>query len=302
MRRVLKWVLVLLLVKLAYSILYPYYALLPVERWLCGRATSENFFLVDDEDFERLERPAFGDWLWHHREPGQSFWSYLRSEPPKPDLTRSRLVFQPLGDFAAEDKQLLEEISEFCEAFFGCEIEIAEPLDLPSEYSRVRAGLRQYRTPQLLRNVLLPNRPPDAFCYMGVTLEDLTYTDDWNFVYGSAIQKGRVGVFSLARFGERRLLRRSLATVTHEAAHSLGLEHCVYYRCLMQGSNHLGELDEKPLQLCPICLAKLKWSLDCDLEERYEKLLLFLEEAGLEGEAGWVEERLARRSRVCVTR
>lgn len=32
---------------------------------------------------------------------------------------------------------------------------------------------------------------------------------------------------------------------------------CIWYRCLMNGSNHLGEADARPLHLCPVDLRKL---------------------------------------------
>lgn len=286
----------------------PYYAWLPLERYLCGEPTKDNFFLVDDQDFQRLGRPLRGDWLDQHSEWGESFFRYLWSEPARPDEQRTQIVLQPLGTFNAEQEQLLKDTQQFCKIFFMRPATLAEPIPLNPEHSRARDYGPQYRTPQLLTEVLKPNRPPEAFCYLGVTVEDLTYQDSWNFVYGSAIMNGQVGVFSLARYfpefrGEARvgdpdtrILRRSCAVMAHEAAHSLGMGHCVYYGCLMQGSNHLQELDEKPLYLCPICLAKLKWNLDCDLDERYAKLLQFFEEHGLDGDAAWLKERLRRKT------
>ena len=34
-------------------------------------------------------------------------------------------------------------------------------------------------------------------------------------------------------------LRRSCKVLAHEACHMFGIEHCVWFRCLMNGSNHL---------------------------------------------------------------
>ena len=290
----------------------PYYAWLPIERLGFGEPTFENFLLVDDQDFERLGRPGWGDWLAEHSEWGQSFWSFLQSDPVRPGGLQNEMVLQPLGAFDSEQTQVLEHTRKFCEIFFARPVSIAEPLALDPKFSRSREHGLQYRTPSLLNEVLKPRRPPEAFCYLGVTVEDLTYRDDWNFVYGSAMMKGQIGVFSLARYfpefyeesndGESKLgepdsrvLRRSCGVMAHEAAHSLGLAHCVYYRCLMQGSNHLKELDEKPLYLCPICLAKLKWSLGFDLEERYARLDEFFEDHGMKKETAWLRKRLERR-------
>lgn len=306
MKRFLKVSLVLLVVLVLSRLFSPYYSRLPVERLFCGNPERSNFFLVDDQDFQRLERPHYGDWLWHHPESGQSLWSYLRSNPPKPNRDEARIVLQPMGQFNTEQERLLEDVRDFCRAFFACEVQVASAIELDQKFSRQRDFGLQYKTPPLLNRVLVPMRPEDAFCYLGVTTEDLTYGDDWNFVYGSAVLKGKVGVFSLARYfpefhGKGRtfetdsvVLRRSCKVVAHEAAHSLGLEHCVYYRCIMQGSNHLGEVDDKPLYLCPICLAKLNWSLELDLGKRYASLGNFLRKKGLKDDADWIERRLER--------
>ena len=53
------------------------------------------------------------------------------------------------------------------------------------------------------------------------------------------------------------LLYRCLKTACHELCHVLGMTHCPYYECLMNGSNLVTEADAKPFALCPICLKKL---------------------------------------------
>ena len=44
--------------------------------------------------------------------------------------------------------------------------------------------------------------------------------------------------------------------LNHECGHLLGIKHCVYARCLMNGSSSLREAESRPLALCPIDLAK----------------------------------------------
>jgi hypothetical protein len=72
----------------------------------------------------------------------------------------------------------------------------------------------------------------DAFCILGITMEDLYPGASWNFVFGQAP----------AFYGERQtrdcgalVLRRSCKVLAHETA----LAHCIYFNCLMNGSNHL---------------------------------------------------------------
>jgi hypothetical protein len=36
----------------------------------------------------------------------------------------------------------------------------------------------------------------------------------------------------------------------------ISLEHCIFFRCIMNGSNHLDESDARPMFFCPVCLRK----------------------------------------------
>lgn len=44
----------------------------------------------------------------------------------------------------------------------------------------------------------------------------------------------------------------------HELIHTFGVHHCIYYECLMNGSNNLDEADHRPMELCPVDLRKLQ--------------------------------------------
>ena len=35
------------------------------------------------------------------------------------------------------------------------------------------------------------------------------------------------------------------------------IEHCIFYKCLMNGFNSANEGDKNPIDMCPICLRKL---------------------------------------------
>jgi len=113
-----------------------------------------------------------------------------------------------------------------------------------------------------------------------------------------------VGVYSFSRYDPRfygqgpsadsrhLVLRRSCKVLAHETAHMFGVEHCIWYRCLMNGSNHLGEADARPLHLCPVDLRKLQWSIGFDVAERYRVLCDFYRRAGFDDEARWMERRI----------
>jgi archaemetzincin len=54
----------------------------------------------------------------------------------------------------------------------------------------------------ILREVLEPERPADALAYLALTASDLWPRKGWNFVFGQANLRKRVGVWSLYRNGD----------------------------------------------------------------------------------------------------
>ena len=135
-------------------------------------------------------------------------------------------------------------------------------------------------------------------------MEDLYPEPSWNFVFGQASLRDRVGVYSFARYDpafygepsaagyETLLLRRSCKVLAHETSHMFGLAHCTYFNCLMNGSNHLVESDRRPLHLCPVCLRKLQWSIGFDVLERYMALERVNRATGFMDEADWLNRRI----------
>jgi archaemetzincin len=150
--------------------------------------------------------------------------------------------------------------------------------------------------------VLQARLPESAFGMLGVTMSDLFPAPSWNYVFGEARFTERVGVYSFARYDPRfhgdplgpdarqLVLRRSLKVMTHELGHMFGLPHCTAYRCLMNGSNSLPELDAAPMHVCPVCLRKLHSSVGFSPAARYASLESFYRSHGLLAEAEWVHE------------
>ncbi|KAL3438235.1 hypothetical protein BDV09DRAFT_118585 [Aspergillus tetrazonus] len=73
---------------------------------------------------------------------------------------------------------------------------------------------------------------------------------------------------------------RILRTVSHELAHCFGLEHCVYYACIMQGSASLAEDARQPPYLCPVDLAKVLAATGSSGQKRDQALLNYCEQPG----------------------
>ena len=136
-------------------------------------------------------------------------------------------------------------------------------------------------------------------------MQDLYPEPSWNFVFGMASLRERVGVFSFARYdpafygrqagaaAAATMLRRSCKVLAHETGHMFGLRHCIHFQCGMNGSNHLAESDSRPIHLCPICLRKLQHAVGFDHVARYRALEAFYQRVGLKPEAAWVRRRLA---------
>ena len=261
------------------------------------------------KDFKPIPVPERGDWLAQHSEPGQTFADFVRSNPNKPDRIQNKIYVQPLCVFEEARSPSLVQLKDFAGAYFTLEVEVPFPLNI--EGARFTTRINPYsQNRQVLTTDVLgffrSRLPTDAFCLLAVTMEDLYPHQSWNYVFGQASLHDRVGVFSFARYdpvfyGEKRssefrhiLLRRSLKVLTHETGHMFGLNHCIFFNCVMNGSNHLKEIDSRPIHLCPVCLRKLQFSVGFDVVERYEKLIHLYREAGLHNEASWVSERLRR--------
>lgn len=260
-------------------------------------------------DFRPIPESGPGDWLANHPEGGQTFERFVHSRPIRPDARRRILYLQPLERFSEGESPSLELLRNFTSAFFVLEVSVLPPLGeqgMPVTQRRNPwTGQAQLLTTNVLR--LLKRRlPSDAFALVGVTMRDLYPDPAWNFVFGQASPLDRVGVYSFIRYDPRfygqalsaesrqLMLRRSSKVLAHEASHMFGIEHCIWYHCLMNGSNHLAESDARPLRLCPVDLHKLQWSVGFDVLERYRRLRDFHRQASFEDEARWLDRRIER--------
>jgi archaemetzincin len=261
------------------------------------------------DDFSPVPVPGPQDWLTIQKEPGQTYKEYVRSGPVKPESRRNIIYFQPVGLFPEGKSPSLGSLEEFAHAFFTLEVRVLPALSLKDHKLTTRinqyTGKRQILTIDALY-MLLKNIPGDAYCVIAITMEDLYPEQSWNFVFGQASLRDRVGVFSFARYDpafygqphtpdyRKQLLFRSCKVLAHETGHMFGLYHCIFYHCMMNGSNHLEESDARPLHLCPVCLCKLYYTIGFDARDRYKDLLRFHEKEGFFKEAGWITKRLKK--------
>ena len=272
-----------------------------------GRAERERL----PEKFKRLlplhttlGKPGPHDWLANHEESGQTYTQYTRCRPVKPTKDRGVIYVQPLGKFNETERKIIDLTAEFMGIYFDLPVKILDDLPLsliPPEARRNRWGMDQILSTHVLDKVLKPRLPKDACAYIAFTTSDLWPGRGWNFVFGQASLRDRVGVWSIYRNGNpergddefKLCLLRTMKTATHETGHMFSMQHCILYECNMCGCNHREEGDRRPIALCPHCLAKLCYATGCDPENRYEKLIAFCKKNGLDKEREFYEKLFA---------
>jgi archaemetzincin len=242
-------------------------------------------------------------------QPAQSFQQFVAAQPVRPTVGRHTIYISQLGSMAPKDRARMVVLREYLETYYKLPVRLGPAVGLGGVTSRERSMLgrtvRQYLSSEMLDKTLPPLLPKDGLCLLAVTMEDLYPEESWNYVFGQASLKARVGVYSLVRFfpafwgekeseaAEQKGLKRSLATLVHETGHMFGVWHCQMYECVMNGSNNLSESDRRPIHLCPECLKKFRWNIGFDVVARYEGLKAFYASRGMASKAAWVEKRLA---------
>ena len=253
--------------------------------------------------FTPMGKPQPGDWLASHPESGQTFEEYVNSNPNIPTAERRTIYILPLGKFNAMQQKIIGETQEYMQAFFGLPIKMLPQRPLPATFatgdSRMKGypPRRQIRTGFIMDKILKPAIPKDAAALIAFTNEDLFPDESMNYVFGQASLEDRVGIWSLARLGEKidqtTFLKRTMKIAVHEAAHMFGFKHCTKYECVMSGTNSLAETDRRPIDACPECMAKICWMTHTKPEERYEKLAAFCRKYGLAKEADEFKNKAA---------
>jgi archaemetzincin len=246
---------------------------------------------ADDAGAERLGPPQPGEWRARFHEREQTFEDYVETCANRRTPERSVFYLQPLGDAAGRYRATVERLRDYAAAFFNVPVKVCDPITLFEEGWVPQR--RQYNSSALIAQ-LAGNVPADALVYVGLTEKDL-FARGLNFVFGEGNLRNRCGIYSLTRYetdDESLFLRRAIKLMSHEVGHILSLEHCVTYRCVMQGANSIPEGDAQPAHLCPVDLRKLQWNAGFDVQERYRRLFKFYRDARLEDEAAWVERRL----------
>ena len=176
-----------------------------------------------------LPDPEPGDWLAEHREKGQTFRQYLSANPVRRGRGLNVLYLCLLGEFTEPHERVLDLTREYLSLFFDVPVHVRTRVPLSAVPPRARRrhprwGDKQLLTTFILNELLEPDVPDDALAYLALTARDLWPGGGWNFVFGQANLRRRVGVWSLYRNGFpgptpgtfRLCLRRTLKIAAHE--------------------------------------------------------------------------------------
>ncbi len=251
----------------------------------------------------KLGIPKDGDWLKQHEEKEETFEQYIAKKPLSIKDKRKVIYLQPIGTFSKEEDKMLELTTEYVSYFFGLRTVLLQPIsanDFPSDKKRVQFGTEQFNASYIVNSILTKQMPPDGIVIMGLTARDLYPYDSWNYVFGLASYSQHTAVTSMYRFKDSDFesgnyslcLNRLIKTATHEISHMFTIPHCIHAECLMNGANHLVELDNQPNTLCSVCLAKLSWNLHFDNLKRMKQMISFFKKHKLEADALALQQQL----------
>ncbi|KAK3267591.1 hypothetical protein CYMTET_23863 [Cymbomonas tetramitiformis] len=266
------------------------------------------------ECFQPLPKPKAGDWLakgapgdQNGDRRGQTLTQFCRPGPHRnfPSKHCNTIYLVPVG--AVDGAPPVEVLAECLHAHFGLEVKTAKPLTKKEmadvNFHQDNAGFGPQLETSTVHDVLSKCRKPrDAWATVGYTMYDLCNTaSGFGFVFGEARSDKCTGIFSFARYMETgisqsQFLRRCCMVLAHEVTHLFGIKHCVFARCLMNGSNHLEESESRPFAVCPVDLRKILDSLKptgglCP-EQRELNLLAFFVKHGLDEDAALSRARL----------
>ncbi len=221
-------------------------------------------------------------WFWWHRDDLEAGW--LRTYHQVREVARGtpQVIIQP---YRGIDTATVAEVKRAIEKYYGFEVQVQPPVDLP-EYARTTniAALRYHRpSPQRFRaDTLLRHlkklKPADADYIMGLTASDISTTKkrngkikeptwmytDWG-IFGLGFRPGSSCVLSTYRLGrdtyDQSLIRTRLRKIaTHELGHNLGLKHCPNPQCFMRDAQEtMRTIDAAPESLCTDCKKQIDY-------------------------------------------
>ncbi|KRD58587.1 Zn-dependent protease [Flavobacterium sp. Root935] len=231
----------------------------------------------------KLGKPVYGDWLFSRKEKGQTFEQYFLSKHIVPTKDENIIYIRPIGNFNSLQKKQIELLNEYLAIFFQLKTKTLEPISndvVPNSARRMMFGHEQLLAGYLLDDVLKKEKPANRIALMGLSELDLYPKPEWNYVFGLASYRDKVGVSSIYRLQDGELtsenfnvcLSRLIKISSHEIGHMFGLHHCINADCVMNGSNSMSETDKQSIRLCSVCQQKLSSCIKYDDRKRLADL------------------------------
>ncbi|MCI9845848.1 archaemetzincin [Flavobacterium pectinovorum] len=267
-------------------------------------ADSVYFDQIEKNDIE-LAKPVEGDWLYSHKEKGQSFEQFINSKHIVPTSESNIIYIRPIGDFNSLQNKQIELLREYLEIYFQLKTKILEMVSndiIPESAQRIGyENNQQFLAGYILDNVLKKDKPLNRIALMGLTEVDLYPKPEWNFVFGLASYHDKVGVSSIYRLQDGILtsdnfnlcLSRLLKISSHEIGHMFGLHHCIAAECVMNGTNSMSETDKSSVRLCSVCQRKLNSGIKYNNEKRLTELKIYFQKNHLTEELQLINKDIA---------
>jgi archaemetzincin len=259
-------------------------------------------------------------------------------DPPRPfGSVRQTIYLQPFGNISGESCPKIEVLVKLCETYYlGLKVVVRDSYKLSKAKSKSKSkvithvttpdgifdiktrkapeGSHQQLSLNDLGDVLLWKLPADAWCVIGLTMEDMFESKDDVFCMGRAWGQSRIGVVSFLRydpdckFGAGKddsvgrfdktkstykadvITYRAGKTLVHELGHCFGLDHCIEYKCIMNACKDMNDDLSTPYHMCPFDVQKLHYSCQFDVKQQYAALYaLFQSHAFFRDEAEFVK-------------
>jgi len=254
---------------------------------------SEYIERINKNDIQKI-KPVNGDWLIEHKEKYISFREYKNKYKPIELKTTDTILLYLINDNPEKNKIIYAKCEEYLRIFFQREVFLTNTIELRPNSNNSRIGYDenlQLNAKYIIDSILSKPSFKNYLATMALTTEDIYPGNEWNYVFGLAYYNKRVGITSINRFDSEisnLKLLRLLKTATHEISHMFGISHCITNECLMNGSNHIKELDRNQLRLCSLCQEKIIYRLNLEPEKRLIEMLSFLSRNNLTDEYEYI--------------
>lgn len=234
----------------------------------------------------KLGEPAFGEWLYAHKEKGQSYKYFVKTPHVVPSKEENIIYLKPIGKFDSVQLRQIELVRQYLQIFFQLETKVLETVSnniIPNHARRIGdVGQEQFLAGYILTDVLKEEKNNKGIALMAITEKDLYPKPEWNYVFGLASYRDKIAVSSIYRMKQEAnfnlCLERLLKICSHEIGHMFGLHHCINANCVMNGTNSMPETDTHSVRLCSLCQRKLNSGFKYDNKKRLTELEKYFKE------------------------